>query len=589
VNLAVAFFGNSDKFYHVESSIVKRLFICLVIIVVLLIVLLSLTAASRRADRNERYRPGDWVSFGVARYISSVAVGPDYTYFGSSEGLLRYDIFRNRWEAPYTVSDGLANNQILAVAYDIATGFLWCSTPDGVSSMHPSSYRWTNYSKGNIGISPVDEILSIGVGRQFVWFETRSRRLFNVNKLGSIIVAVSDTTNDNIFWFGVRAQRPPLLPQFFVPAGYVFDPNGVFQDFRLRRADVTGFVRDKWDSYWLGTWGLGAWKANVHIQRAELLSFGLAQRRIDALAFDERGLWIGGRNDRLQDGADAEIRGITYWRNPSTISVGASEWKYHEARYNLEMSSDEVNRFEIAEGKIYCATEDGINIYDSKKDRWRRIISTDRLLSVRVNDVAVHNGYLWAATEAGLNRIKLSTIGKDTLEVKTILPDVLLRNAIYDLERTENLLWMATDNGPIIYDMAEGSGGYMTHGYGPRGTPILAISHSDSVIWFGTEYDVEAFDMKNKVWLGTPARQRFPKEINGNINYLLAQPEALWVGTDAGVFKYNRQRQDWRQFTTEDGLIDNRVNAIAVQNDWIWFGTPSGLTAFRWNDPHRID
>ncbi|MDZ7363173.1 MAG: hypothetical protein ONB46_20985 [candidate division KSB1 bacterium] len=563
----------------------KRLFIFFISALGLFAIVLNLIATPRRVDRNDRYRPGDWVSFGVARYINSVAVGPEYTYFGSSEGLLRYHILRNRWEAPYTTSDGLADNQIFAVAYDLGTGLLWCSTRAGVSSMHPASYRWTNYSKSNIGIGQFDEILSIGIGRRFVWFETRARRLFNVNKLGNVIVAAGDTANDDILWFGMRARRPRLLPHFFVPAGYTFDPNGVFQDFRLRRADVTGFVRDQWDSYWVGTWGLGAWRANVHIERAELLTFGLAQRRVDALALDEHGLWIGGRNDNLNDNG-AEIRGITYWRNPSTNSFGASEWKYHEARYNLEMSSDEVNRFEIAEGKIYCATEDGVNIYDPKKDRWRRIISTDGLLATRVNDVAVYNGYLWAATDAGLNRITLSTIGKDTLEVKNILPDLLLRNTIYDLERTENLLWMATPNGPIVYDMAKDSGRYMSDGYGPRGAPVLAISHSDSVVWFGTEYGVEAFDMKNKVWLGTPARQRFP---GGKINYLLAQPEAVWVGTDAGVYKYNRHRQDWRQFTTDDGLIDNRVNAIAVQGDWIWFGTPSGLTAFRWNDPHRID
>jgi ligand-binding sensor domain-containing protein len=564
---------------------VKRCLIFVFLGALFLAIVLNLIATPRLLERNDRYRPGDWVSFGVARYISSVAVGPEYTYFGSSEGLLRYDILRNRWEAPYTTSDGLADNQIFAVAYDIGTGLLWCSTRAGVSSMHPASYRWTNYSKGNIGTGQFDEILSIGIGRRFVWFETRARRLFNVSKLGNVIVAAGDTANDNIFWYGVRARRPRLLPHFFVPAGYIFDPNGVFQDFRLRRADVTGFVRDQWDSYWMGTWGLGVWRANVHIERADILAFGLAQRRVDALALDERGLWIGGRNDNLND-SDAEIRGITYWRNPSTISFGASEWKYHEARYNLDMSSDEVNRFEIAEGKLFCATEDGVNIYDPKKDRWRRIVSTDGLLSARVNDVAVFNGYLWAATDLGLNRVTLSTIGKDTLEVKTILPEQLLYTAVYDVERTENLLWIGTQRGPFIYDVAKSSGGFLADNLGPRDEPTLALSHSDSLIWFGTTLGVEVFDRKNKIWLTAPARQRFP---NASIKYVLAQPEAVWVGTDAGVYKYNRQRQDWRQFTTEDGLIDNRVNAITVQDDWIWFGTPAGLTAFRWNDPHRID
>jgi ligand-binding sensor domain-containing protein len=571
----------------VENQLVKRLILFVAIALLMLVAVLSQTSTPHPPSRNDRYRPGDWVSYGVSRFISSMSVGPQYAYFGSSEGILRHDIFRRHWEAPYTTSDGLADNQIFAVAYDASTAFLWCSTPAGVSKMNPSSLRWANFSKASLGLPAGDEILSIGVGQQKIFFETSSRRLFKVDNLGSVIVSASETDLETgVTWSGARMQRPNLFPHFFVPAGYLFDPSGVFQDFRLRRAEVTSFVRDNWDSFWLGTWGLGAWRANVYVQRAELLTFGLAQRRVDALAFDDRGLWIGGRNDLVENSIEAETRGITYWHNPSTGAVAAGDWRYHEARFNLEMSNDEVNRFEIAEGKVYCATEDGINIYDPKKDRWRRIVSTDRLLAVRVNDVAVYNGYLWAATDAGLNRITLSTIGKDSLEVKTILPKVLLRNAVYDLERTENLLWMATDNGPIVYDMAKGSGGFMTDGYGPRGTPILAMSHCDSVIWFGTEYDVEAFDMKNKVWLGTPARQRFP---DGNINYLLAQPAAVWVGTDAGVFKYNRQRQDWRQFTSEDGLLDNRVNAIAVKDDWIWFGTPSGLTAFYWNDPHRID
>ncbi len=565
----------------------KRLAFFLSITSLLLVVSLSQTSTPRPASRNDRYRPGDWVSYGVSRFITSVSVGTQFAYFGSSEGILRYDIFRNVWETPYTMSDGLADNQIFAVAYDASTAFLWCSTRAGVSNMHPSSRRWSNFSKGSIGISSGDEIISIGVGQRAIFFETRSRRLFKVDNLGSVIVPASELALEaDIVWSGPRARRPQLFPHFFVPAGYLFDPTGVFQDFRLRRAEVTSFVRDNWDSFWLGTWGLGAWRANAHVQRAELLTFGLAQRRVDALAFDDRGLWIGGRNDLLENSFEAETRGITYWRNTSAGSMGTGDWRYHEARFNLDMSSDEVNRFTIADDKVYCATEVGINIYDSKKDRWRRIVSTDGLLSERVNDVLVYNGSLWAATDLGLNRIALNTIGKDSLDIAAIVPDELLHIPIYDLERTENLLWLGTARGPFIYDMSKASGGFLADNLGPRDEPTRQISHADSLIWFGTVYGVEVFDMENKVWLPGPARQRLP---NASINSLLAQPEAVWVGTDAGVFKYNRKNKEWRQFTTADGLIDNRVNAIATKDDWIWFGTPSGLTAFRWNDPHRID
>jgi ligand-binding sensor domain-containing protein len=370
-----------------------------------------------------------------------------------------------------------------------------------------------------------------------------------------------------------------------MPTGYLFDPNGVVEDFRLGRAVVTGVVDDKWGNLWFGTWGLGAWRANVHVERAERLAFGLAQYRVDALAFDDRGLWVGGKYAPPQE-VDDDPRGITYWKNPMPGFSGNSEWEYYEARFNLNMSSDEVNRFAVDKDKLYCATEFGISIYDLKNNRWRRIVTSDGLADGRVNDVLVYRGFLWAATDRGVNRITLKTIGSDTLEIASILPDQLGQIPVYDLERTENLIWLATDSGPFIFDAAKTSGGFLAENEGPRDERTFAISHADSVIWLGTEVGVEAFNMKSKTWLGAPARQLFP---HSAINCLLAQPEAVWVGTNSGVFKYHRQRQEWRQYTVADGLLDNRVNAIAVKGDFIWFGTASGLTVFRWKDAHRID
>jgi ligand-binding sensor domain-containing protein len=571
----------------VEDKTLKRL--SLIIVAILLLADSQRHTFSHHPRRNERYRPGDWVSYSVARYITSVAVGMQHAYFGSSEGILRYNVFHDRWDPPFTTSDGLPDNQIFAVAFDASTSFLWCSTHEGISRLNPASLRWTNFSKPEIGISTQDEIVSIGIGQNALWFETHSQRLFKVDKLGNVILpADGRDIIDNertILWFGARARQPRPLPHFFMPGGYLFDPGGAVQDFRLRRAQVTGFIRDDWNNFWFGTWGLGAWRANVQLEHAELLSFGLAQRRVDALAFDERGLWVGGKNDRLEP-LDTESRGITYWRNPSSSSTGTGDWEYHEARFNLDMSSDEVNRFTFDDGKIYCATEEGINIYEPKKNRWRHIASTDGLADEQVNDVLIYNGFLWAATGLGLNRITLKTIGSDSLEVDEIMPDQLRHLPIYDLERTENLLWIGTEAGPFIYDVAKAGGGFLADNEGPRDDRTLVISHSDSVIWFGTDLGVEAFGMKNKTWLPAPARQRFP---NSSINCLFAHPEAVWVGTNAGVFKYNRRLKEWRQFTVDDGLIDNHVNAIAVKDDLIWFGTPSGLTVFRWKDAYRID
>ena len=571
--------------------------------IITLIPLACLLAAFMPRPANDlgRYHPGDWVSYGVSRFVSSVAVSPQEAFFGTTSGIARYDILRGRWKPPYTTSDGLAGNLVSVVGYDRITGFLWCATEHGLSRQHPASLRWTNYSFAEIGIPPGDEILSIGFDERANWFETRTR-LFRQDKYGSIIMPVDNPvegSDPTIEWFGLRSppQREPL-PHFFMPAGYLFEPGGTFpnprsvrnlgavQDNRLRRASVTSVISDDWGNMWLGTWGLGAMRADLNVDRAELLPFGLANRRVDALLFDDEGLWIGGLNTELTNPFEESIQGITFWANPRTGAFSDRDWRYFEARNNLEISSDEVNEFAIHQNKLYCATEYGVVIYDRRKDRWRRLLPTDGLADERVNDVLAYEGALYAATDLGLNRIVIETIGRDSLAISEVAPDQMRHVRILDLEQQQNLMWIATERGPFIYDMARSTGGYLADNEGPRDEITVSISFSDSVVWIGTDYGVEAFDVVHERWLPAPARQRF---VGSQINCIKAGPQAVWVGTQSGVFKYNRELQTWRQYTTEDGLLDNHVYAVALDDDLVWFGTEEGLTVFRWQAFHNFD
>ena len=82
----------------------------------------------RISGTNVHYEPEDWTTFPMTRWITSLAVGREYVYFGSTGGIIRYNIYSNRWERPWTVSDGLPDNNILSIAYDENTDYVWCST-----------------------------------------------------------------------------------------------------------------------------------------------------------------------------------------------------------------------------------------------------------------------------------------------------------------------------------------------------------------------------------------------------------------------------------------------------------------------------
>jgi len=63
----------------------------------------------------------------------------------------------------------------------------------------------------------------------------------------------------------------------------------------------------------------------------------------------------------------------------------------------------------------------------------------------------------------------------------------------------------------------------------------------------------------------------------------------VWFATNRGLMKFDREMNNWRLFTTRDGLIDNNVYHIDVENDNLWLSTEKGFTIFNFNKPGRLD
>jgi ligand-binding sensor domain-containing protein len=53
----------------------------------------------------------------------------------------------------------------------------------------------------------------------------------------------------------------------------------------------------------------------------------------------------------------------------------------------------------------------------------------------------------------------------------------------------------------------------------------------------------------------------------------------LWMATDLGVVKYDRQKSSFRTFGRASGLSDERVNALCLDGDILWVGTETGVEA----------
>lgn len=201
-------------------------------------------------------------------------------------------------------------------------------------------------------------------------------------------------------------------------------------------------------------------------------------------------------------------------------------------------------------------------------------------------------------------------------------------------------LWMATSAGALVANLPVDAG-TKVNSFNTKNSSIL----SDSVIrvavgqrplrWFGTPKGISA--LKADKWLTPSYDDQYPAEIfeifpilsmatdidgdtlyvgmkgagvtrvfsndvdgitgasvyaqwgpillpSDSIYSICIQPNNVkWFGTDMGVARHIGQNtlENWDAFTTDEGLINNFVQAIAADNDGnVWFGTKGGISVF---------
>ena len=518
---------------------------------------LCMATASGQTQRL-RYEEGDWVSYTDFRYVTSISVGPQYVYFGTTGGITRYDRYLNRWDTPYTTSDGLSESWIARVAFDPASQYLWCQTRNGfIDFYQPTEKQWHRAG------SPPPDLLF---------------------------------------------QDPPALiyPDFFTEFEYTFLANGPeasIQDRNLRTYPVQVSAVDGWDNMWIGTWGLNAGKGDIRTQRLQMLRFGLIESSVAAMILDGPVMWFGGIGE-LQGS-----RGITRYHRRS------DEWTYYEARYIDTFRSDNVTSMAANNQYLWLGTYEGLVQFDKKKNSWKTSTILDGLSDNEVLDLALDRKNLWIGTAFGLSSLNTEM---DTMQ--KVAHDVLASSIVYEIEIENGTIWAATNHG--LYTLPRGHLEWepFVDREDHLGGVVSDIASEGSSVWFAA---IPSWAAEERLFLRTQAgrldtgRPRVPGSTSlpialflsrfnaaadtweqhfppgtyafSTINDLAVDDSSAWIATDEGVLKYDRRWDRWRHFTAEDGLLDNMVQTLLLDGDYVWFGTPRGVTRFFWNDPYRID
>ena len=220
-----------------------------------------------------------------------------------------------------------------------------------------------------------------------------------------------------------------------------------------------------------------------------------------------------------------------------------------------------------ASGVLWFATQEGLGYYDGEKMRCLTV--EDGLVDSGVNDLVQDTeGNLWAGTERGLSCYDGCAFHNFTAE-DGLLDDRILVLAV---DRSGGV-WVGTPDGASCY--TEGRFIHLTTAEGLVHNHVRAIVQSrDSRLWFGTERGASCYDGHTFTAFSTQDGL-----VHNQIRSILQDAAGdLWIGTSGGISRYS---QTFTTLTAEDGLVHDDVKAIVQDRDGrLWMGTGDGLSCY---------
>lgn len=443
--------------------------------------------------------------------------------------------------------------------YEDPAGILWIGMDAGLESFDRQQGRFEHYPTSpehRIHAIHVDRAGALWVGtndsglarfdrqtRQFTYYQANPD---DANSLSSNTVLALCESRSGILWIGTQNggvnfsdREQTKFPH------YIVDNDNPYS---LSHNLIMAILEDSSGLVWLGTWGSG------------LYAFDRASEQFTRYQHDP---------------ADAESIS-----NDSVMAV----------------CQEQRDR-----NRLWIATfGGGLNCFDLTTRRFQAYranpnnpasLSHNTLWSLACDP----SGDVWVGTNGGgLNRFHQATQTFQRYQHESGNPHSLSDDTIFSLYiDSKQTLWVGTKNGGLNqFDRATGLFTAYTHDHGNPASlsddTVYALSaDAFGALWVGTmRGGLNKFDPATRTFTAYRKDAGLPSDvIKGIVEDSVGD---LWVSTDAGLARLNRQTNAWKQYHVNDGLQGNEFNLGAVyknQQKELFFGGVNGFNLF---DPRSI-
>ncbi len=539
------------------------------------------------------------------------------------------------------VSNAFLNQQINCI-YKDNVGFLWIGTNYGLYKYDGSSVK--------VFRNQIYDSTSLLYNKIYSIYEDINNNLWILGERAMAYCKYNrDYDNFTRYYVKDDADTYPFpIPYNKRKAKYLCTREAIFEfqpknksfervllNTNIALLDINSFVEDANGKLWIGSFTTGLLKFDA--KNRTLIAFPAVKEansyqfncRVTNIFYDSDGLiWVGG----LRDGINCF--------NPSTENY-VRTWNSKNKSQNIEVSV--ANFTEDNNGHIWMATENGINIYNKKDDKFN-ILKTSELnpKSISSNNIRVlykdntsriwigsYDGYVntydpnrlkfkqivtsqsnspnlnksfkcafidskgtyWMGTDLGLNKLnKNREIVKTYIHNRNNAKSLSIGGVCAIHEDNQGQLWVGTWGGGLNKFNTE-NGTFTHYGYienepeNPKSIAdpnVLCIKEDkNGLLWLGTAGGtLEIFDPRK----ATFKHIRLGAE---DIRALIIDDNnsSVWCTSSEGLFKVNNINFSYKQYLTNNlapqSISDNYVTDVVIDNKGIiWATTLNGLNRF---------
>ena len=267
--------------------------------------------------------------------------------------------------------------------------------------------------------------------------------------------------------------------------------------------------------------------------------------------------------------------------NKKAISVLESAVKTYPDDQNVPKALYEIGRLYTEEGNLESAEKAFMQLITKYPSEERADNAHYSLASIyyqkRQYDKATQEikTILNESTDQALIASAKKLVDEFAWNVYTVA-DKLPTDDVHTIIRDKDYIWVGTASGVIQFDLASDS---FTGEVILPNTKITALAVDESSLWIGTSNSWLVQYDKTK---GSLEQDSFLKVENvDKVLSLSADKVNVWVGTESGIYQYDKQKRNWKHYTTNDGLPDNTIASLASTSNGVWCGTmKNGIAIF---------